>query len=63
MTTVEVDSETLKRLKEAKEMIQKKFNVKIRMLDIMGLLVTTPEDIVDIVSKSINQKSNVTKKG
>lgn len=57
MTTVEVDNETLKRLKEARDTIQKKFNIKIRMLDIMGHLATTKEDIVERVSKSINQKN------
>jgi hypothetical protein len=57
MTTVEVDEVTLKRLKEARDTIQKKFNIKIRMLDMMGHLVTTPEDIVETVSRSINQRN------
>jgi hypothetical protein len=57
MTTVEVDEATLKRLKEARDTIQKKFNMKIRMLDIMGHLATTKEEIVEMVSKSINKKN------
>ena len=57
MTTVEVDKETLKRLKEARDTIQKRFNIKIRMSDIMGHLVTTEEDIVERVSQSISQKN------
>lgn len=58
MTTVEVDTETLARLKTAKEMIRKRFNIKIRMLDIMSHLTTSPEDIVERVSISINKKAD-----
>jgi hypothetical protein len=58
MTTVEVDTETLERLKTAKEMIRKRFNIKIRMLDIMSHLATSPEDIVERVSISINKKAD-----
>jgi len=57
MTTVEVNEETLKRLKEARDIIQKKFNIKMRMPDMMNHLATSPEDIVEIVSRSINKKS------
>lgn len=52
-TTVEVDEETLEILKDARDIIQKKFNVKMRMPDIMRHLVKNKEDIVERVSQSI----------
>ena len=53
MTTVEVDDRTLKRLKDAREIIQKRFNIKMRMPDLMDHLVPPPEKIVEMVHQSI----------
>ncbi len=57
MTTVEVNEETLERLKEARELIKKKLDIKMRMPDMMSHLVQSPEEVYEIVSKSINKKS------
>ena len=56
MTTVEISDQDLARLKDAREIIQKRFNIKMRMPDMMSHLLTSPEEIVDIISRSINKK-------
>lgn len=58
MTTIEVSDEVLKRLKTAKDTIQKNFNIKMRMPDIMDHLVKNPDDIVETVFQSIQKKRN-----
>lgn len=56
LTTVEVSDEVLRRLKTAKYILQKNFNIKMRMSDIMDHLVKSPDDIVDAVFQSIQKK-------
>lgn len=52
-TTIEVDEETLEYIKEARDILQKKFRIKMRMPEIMMHLVKNPEDVVERVSQSI----------
>ena len=56
LTTVEVSDEALKCLKVAKDVLQKNFNIKMRMSDIMDHLVTSPDDMVERIFQSIHKK-------
>lgn len=58
MTTVEVSEDALRRIKAAKDVIRKDFNIKMRMSDIMDHLVTSPDDMVERILESINKKMN-----
>ena len=56
LTTVEVSDEALKCLKAAKDVLQKNFNIKMRMSDIMDHFVTSPDDMVERIFQSIHKK-------
>ena len=57
-TTVEIHETAHVRLKRARDIILQKYKMQMRMPDLMEHYVLEPEEIVDIVMKSINKSIN-----
>lgn len=57
MTTVELRTETLERIKKARELIYEKQKIQLRMPDIMALIISeTSEELAEKITKTMSIK-------